>query len=193
MTLRTLSQSPGFARERPSQQSHAVVATTTLNMKSSILAFTIAFAMLSQTAHSHEAGPAATAFSCPFTNSAPKHVDYAVMMTVYNELVRTFKDALGPLAKDIGDPKVAAKAAATRVDERKMAALAEVSGCAALIDQNGGCAQFFDPELGDPLSVFTSMKKTAPLRQQYEQAISKLARPDFKRAAQSCVKRVGSS
>jgi hypothetical protein len=160
-------------------------------LKQSIFAFTIAVAAMSSTAHAHEVTPAAAPFSCPFKNMAPTHVDHAVLMTVYNELVRTYKDALGPLAKDIGDPKVAAKAAASTVDARKMAALAEVSGCAALIDEHGSCAQFFDPELGDPLSVFTSMKKTSPLRKQYEQAIAKLGRPDFKRAAQACMKLVG--
>jgi hypothetical protein len=160
-------------------------------MKSTLSALLVAVATIAAPTHAAEPKPASATFVCPFTGTAPKQVDYDVSMKVYNELVRRYEAALGPLAKDIGDPKAAAKAAASRVDEGRMSALAEVSGCAALIDDAGACAQYFDPELGDPLSVFTSMKKSAPLRKQYEAALAQLARPDFKRAAQSCMKRVG--
>jgi hypothetical protein len=158
-------------------------------MKRSLIA--CALAALCMSAHAVEVKPAAAAFSCPFAGPVTRQVAYEVRMTVYNELVRTFEAALGPLAKNIGDPNVAAKAAATRVDTARMAALAEASGCAALLDERSSCANFFDTELGDPLSVFTSMKKTAPLRKQYEEALAHLSRPDFKRAAQFCMKLVG--
>lgn len=124
-------------------------------------------------------------FVCPFT--APGKVDYAMSVVVFKELSRTFHAALGPQGKDFGDPKVAA----SRIDPEKMAALAEASGCAALLDEQASCATYFDTELGNPLSVLTSMKKTAPLRRQYEEALAHLARPDFRRAAQFCMKLVG--
>jgi hypothetical protein len=89
------------------------------------------------------------------------------------------------------DPKVAAKVAAIRVDPARMAELAKVSGCAALLDERSSCSAFFDTEQGDPLSVITGMKKTAPLRRQYEDAIAHLGRSDFKRAAAGCINLVG--
>jgi hypothetical protein len=98
---------------------------------------------------------------------------------------------MGPKAKEIGDPKVMNRASTTRIDDGKMAALAEVSGCAALIDIHSSCASYFDPELGGPLSVFMSMKKRSVLRRQFEDAIAHLARADYKRAAQACIKLVG--
>jgi len=157
-------------------------------MKSSVIGFAAA-AVLSGAAHA--AVPAAAPFACPYANKAPRDVSYDTMISVHNELVKRFRDALGTTVKDIGDPKVAAKVAASRIDDARMTALAEVSGCAALIDERGGCAQYFDPELGDPLSVFMDMQKTAPLRRQYEEAVAHLTRPDYKRAAQACIKLVG--
>lgn len=151
----------------------------------------VLLAALCTSVHAMEATPAAVPFACPFTGPVTKKVDHEVRMTVYNELVRTFQAALGPLANNMGDPKVAAKAATLRVDPVRMAALAEVSGCAALVDQRSSCAAYFDTELGDPLSAFTSMKKSAPLRRQYEDAIAHLKRADFKAAAQDCMQRVG--
>lgn len=127
------------------------------------------------------------AFACPSQVAAAHDVSYDTMIGVHKELVKRFDAALGAAAKNPGDPKVAA----TRVDDARMAALADVSGCAALIDVRGACAQFFDPELGDPLSVFMDMKTTAPLRRQFEEAIAQLARPDYRRAAQACIRRVG--
>jgi hypothetical protein len=78
--------------------------------------------------------------------------------------------------------------AAKTVDERRMAELAEVSGCAALIDEQGGCALYFDTELGAPLSTFMAMKKSAPLRRQFEKAVSRVQTPELKRTAQTCIK-----
>jgi hypothetical protein len=150
----------------------------------------IVLAALSACTHAAEVRPV-TPFACPFTGPVTTKVDYEVRMAIYNELVRTYEAALGPFAKNMDDPRVAAKAEATRVDPARMAELAEVSGCAALLDERSSCSAFFDTELGDPLSVITSMKKTAPLRRQYEDAIAHLARPDFKRAAAGCIKRVG--
>lgn len=149
--------------------------------------FGLAFLAMCSSAYALEVKPVATPFTCPFTNKAPEKVDHAVRTVIYNELVRTYKEAMGPLTKHPADPNMAA----SRVDPVRMAALAEVSGCAALLDERASCANYFDTELGDPLSVFTSMKKNAPLRKQYEEALAHLSRPDFKRAAQSCMKLVG--
>lgn len=159
-------------------------------MKKTLL--TLAVALTCATSHAAQPKPAPPAFACPYNKAiASAKVDYEVVMRVHTELVRRFDDALGKEPDGFGDPKVAARVAVRRVDDNKMAALADVSGCAALYDVDSSCAQFFDPELGDPLSVFMSMKKSAPLRRQFEDAIAHLARPDYKRAAQACIKLVG--
>jgi hypothetical protein len=114
-----------------------------------------------------------------------------VVIDVLGALDNAFDAAVGPDGKHVDQPKVVNKLAATRVAETKMAALAEVSGCAALIDVRSSCALYYDPELGDPLSVFMGMKKSAPLRRQFEAAIARLPDGEPKRAAQSCIKLVG--
>lgn len=157
---------------------------------SSLAALAIAGAAIP--AHAADGKGIPAPFACPYSKDvAPHKVPYDVRMKVHDELVRRFDDAFGHHPDGFGDPKVAAKVAATRIDDRKMAALAEVSGCAALFDADGACAQFYDPELGDPLSVIMSMKKKAVLRRQFEDAIAHLERPDYKRAAQACIKLVG--
>lgn len=155
-------------------------------MKPRIVVLALA-GLLCGTAQAGMQTPAAASFACPYTGKAPDDIPYDTMIGVYKALVARYKDALGPAATDIGDPKVAAKVASSRID----GALAEVSGCAALIDIRNSCAQFFDPELGDPLSVFMDMKRSAPLRRQFEDAIAHLARPGDRRAAQACIERVG--
>ena len=157
---------------------------------SSLAVLAIACAVMPAKAADGRGTPAP--FACPYSkNVAPHKVAYDVRIKVYNELVRRFDDAFGPHPEGYGDTKVAAEVSAKRIDDRKMAALAEVSGCAALFDADGACAQYYDPELGDPLSVIMSMKKKAVLRRQFEDAIEHLERLDYKRAAQSCIKLVG--
>jgi hypothetical protein len=159
-------------------------------MKFSSLLAVLALAVWT-TACSQEAPHAASNFVCPVKRVAGPKVEHQVVIDILNALNNAFDAALGPDAGHVDQPKVVNKLAATRVDETKMAALAEVSGCAALIDVRSSCALYYDPELGNPLSVFMGMKKSAPLRMQFEAAIARLPNGEPKRAAQSCIKLVG--
>jgi hypothetical protein len=137
------------------------------------------------------APPAAAAFACPVKEIAAPRYEQKTFDTVADALTRAFEDTLGPDARRLYERKVMARVAASRVDEAKMATLAEVSGCASLLDVQSSCAQFYDPELGNPLSVFMGMKPSAPLRRQFEAAIAHLPDGAQKRAAQACIKLVG--
>ena len=143
------------------------------------------------TACSQEATPPASTYVCPTKHVATKEVDHQTVIDVLNALNKTFDAALGPDAKHVDQSRVIAKLAATRVDGGKMAALATVAGCAALIDMSAGCALYYDPELGDTLSVFMGMKKSAPLRKQFEEAVARVPDLEQRRAAQTCIKLVG--
>jgi hypothetical protein len=132
------------------------------------------------------------AYSCPVLHVALQKVSRQTVDEVSQSLDKAFSAALGPDSKRLFDDKVFARVAARTVDERRMAELAEVSGCAALIDERGGCALYFDTELGNPLSVFMAMKKTAPMRRQFESAIARVRTPELKRAAQACIKLISS-
>ena len=140
---------------------------------------------------SQEAPHATSAFVCPVKSVAGPKVEHQAVIDILGALNKAFDAALGPDGKHVDDPKVVNKLAATRVDETKMAALADVSGCAALVDVRSSCSLYYDPELGDPLSVFMGMKKSAPLRKQFEAAIARLPDGEPKHAAQSCIKLVG--
>jgi len=140
---------------------------------------------------SADAPPAAAAYACPVKEIAAPRLEQKTLYAVLDALTKAFEDALGPDAHQVHLRKVLARVAASRVDEGKMAALAEVSGCAALIDEQSGCAQFYDPELGNPLSVFMGMTPSAPLRRQFEAAIAHVSDPAQKRAALTCIKLVG--
>jgi hypothetical protein len=143
------------------------------------------------TACSQEAALPASSFACPLQHAATKQVEQKTIDTMFDALQGAFAAAIGPEAGKIGLSKVRAKLEMTRVDDGKMAALANVSACAALIDVNSGCALYYDPELGDPLSAFMGMKKTAPLRKQFEEAIARVPNLEQRRAAQTCIKLVG--
>lgn len=143
------------------------------------------------TACSQDITHATAGFVCPVKSVAGPKVEHHVVIDILDALNKAFDAALGPDAKHVDQPKVANKLAMTRVDDAKMAALAEVSGCAALVDVRSSCALYYDPELGDPLSVFMDMKKSSPLRKQFEAAVARLPDGEPKRAAQSCIKLVG--
>ena len=132
-----------------------------------------------------------SAFVYPVKGVAGPKVEHQAVIDILGALNKAFDAALGPDGKHVDQPKVVSKLAATRVDDTRMAALADVSGCAALIDVRSSCSLYYDPELGDPLSVFMGMKKSAPLRKQFEAAIARLPDGEPKRAAQSCIKLVG--
>jgi hypothetical protein len=135
---------------------------------------------------------ATSGYVCPVKSTSGPKVDQQVGLDVLAALDKAFDAALGPDAKHLDQPKVLAKLAASRVDEARMAALADVSGCAALLDVRSSCSQYYDPELGNPLSVFMGMKKSAPLRKQFEAAVARLPDGEPKRAAETCIKLVGS-
>ena len=144
-------------------------------------------------AHAQSPTPARAGYACPVTDASSKNVPYSVVQGVSQVLDKAFDAALGPDAAKVSEPKVFARVAARRVDDGRMAELAEVSGCAALIDQHAGCAGYFDTELGSPLSVFMSMKKTAPLRRQFEEAVARIQSPERRGAAQSCIRRISAA
>lgn len=132
-----------------------------------------------------------TQYVCPVKNIAPKKVTQEMGYAVLDALNKAFDAALGPDARRVDQPKVVGKLAASHVDDAKMMALADVSGCAALIDVDSSCSLYYDPELGNPLSVFMGMKKSAPLRKQFEEAVARVPDPAQRRAAQTCIKLVG--
>lgn len=155
---------------------------------SSALAAALVLSAASPGAYAQSPTPAHPAYACPVTDASSANVPFSVVQGVSQVLDKAFDAALGPDAGKVSEPKVFARVAARRVDEARMAELAEVSGCAALIDQHAGCAGYFDTELGSPLSVFMSMKKTAPLRRQFEEAVARIGAPERRRAAQHCIK-----
>jgi hypothetical protein len=134
---------------------------------------------------------ATSAYACPVKSASGPKVEQQVGLDILAALDKAFDAALGADARRLDQPKVLDKLAAAHVDEAKMAALADVSGCAALLDVRSSCSQYYDPELGNPLSVFMGMKKSAPLRKQFEAAVAHLSDGEPKRAAQACIKLVG--
>jgi len=110
---------------------------------------------------------------------------------VFEALTKAFDGAIGPDAHRLYEDKVMAKLAASHLDEDRMAVLAAASACAALLDEHASCAQYYDPEYGNPLGVFMSMKKSAPVRRQFEAAVARVPDPNQRRAAQYCIKLVG--
>jgi hypothetical protein len=151
----------------------------------------IGLVLASTTACSQEVHAPSSGYVCPVKNVPPQKVTQEMGYAVLDALNKAFDAALGPDAKHVDQPKVVARLAATRVGDAKMAALAEISGCAALIDVDSSCSLYYDPEQGDPLSVFMRMKRSAPLRKQFEDAVAHVPDLEQRRAAQSCIKLVG--
>jgi hypothetical protein len=77
-----------------------------------------------------------------------------------------------------------------RIEAKAMEDVAALAGCAAILDQPA-CAQFFDPEFGGDITVFTTLSSKAPIRQQFDEAIAAIPSVEARKAAQFCVKRVG--
>jgi len=77
-----------------------------------------------------------------------------------------------------------------KIDQDKMTDIATISGCAAIVDRSS-CSIFFDPEFSSTLGVFMMLPKAAPLRKQFETAVSSLSDGKAKGAAQYCIKSVG--
>ncbi|XLZ70584.1 hypothetical protein ABT364_01075 [Massilia sp. SR12] len=79
---------------------------------------------------------------------------------------------------------------AKRIEQKAMDDIAAIAGCAAMLDRSA-CSNFFDPEFGGNLSVFTSLGTKAPIRKQFDEAIAALPSAEARTAAQYCVKLVG--
>lgn len=77
-----------------------------------------------------------------------------------------------------------------RIDPKAMEEIAAIAGCAAILDRSA-CSNFFDPEFGGNLAVFTSLGTKAPVRKQFDEAIAALPSIEARTAAQYCVKLVG--
>jgi hypothetical protein len=125
--------------------------------------------------------PAKVSFVCPVKYRVPQAALTDVPEIINTEMTKRF-DAVQAAAK---------RAPATPVDPALMTALAEVAGCGALIDTESSCSIYFSPHVGDPLSIFMDMKKTAPLRKQFEEAIKALPNKYEREAAQHCIKLTG--
>ncbi len=79
---------------------------------------------------------------------------------------------------------------AKRIAPKAIEKVAAIAGCAAMLDQPA-CSNFYDPEFGGSVTVFTSLSSKAPLRKQFEDAIALLPSVEAKKAAQYCIKLVG--
>lgn len=77
-----------------------------------------------------------------------------------------------------------------RIDPKAMEEIAAIAGCAAMLDRSA-CSNFFDPEFGGNLTVFTALGSKAPVRKQFDEAIAALPSVEARKAAQYCVKLVG--
>lgn len=130
------------------------------------------------------------AFQCPVAAAATAALPYEKTMLVFDELNRALQSTFGADLDQLDQPKVLARVAAKQVDAAAMARLAQLSGCGALIDVASSCSQYFEPEFGGPLYFLMEMKRTAPLRMQYEAAIDALADARQKTAARQCIKLV---
>ena len=161
-------------------------------MKTLFVALAATFTLLSAAANAQQTTAALPPYACPALHKASKEDRDRVRSDVTNALNAAFDAAMGPDAHRLHEPKVFARVAAQRIDERRMAELANVSGCAALLDQHSSCSAYFDTEMGNPLSAITSMKRGAPLRKQFEGAIARLPVAEMRLAAQTCFKQTAS-
>lgn len=77
-----------------------------------------------------------------------------------------------------------------KADPKAMYEIAQLAGCAAVIDVDSSCAIYFDPEFSTSLGVLTDLPKKTPLRQQFDNALKSLPEGVQKKAALACMKRV---
>ncbi|CDG83223.1 hypothetical protein [Janthinobacterium agaricidamnosum] len=138
----------------------------------------------------HAAGKPAPLLQCPVAYPVPDDVAYEKTMLVFDAINQEFGAIFGADYERLDDAKVIARIGKTRIAPEAMTRVASLSGCAALIDITSSCSQYFSPEIGGPLFFLMEMKKTAPLRVQYDAAISALPDPHQKAAALQCIKLV---
>jgi len=132
-----------------------------------------------------------TPYHCPVQDMAPQRVGVAEMALVTQALDAAFDAAVGPEAHRLDTVAARNRLSRRQLDRARMAALAEASGCAALLDRHASCSAYFDTELGDPLSVFMDMPRAAPLRRQFEAAVAGIRDRERRRAAQFCIALIG--
>lgn len=77
-----------------------------------------------------------------------------------------------------------------KADLKALHEIAQLAGCAAVIDIGSSCATYFDPEFSTSLGVFTDLPKKTPLRQQFDNALKSLPEGEQKKAALACMKLV---
>jgi hypothetical protein len=149
---------------------------------------TLVFSVVAGTASAYASAaitPAPATFVCPVKFPVPQKALTDIPEVINAEMTQRF-EAVQAAAK-----RVRPKDSSTPVEPALMTALAQVAGCAALIDKESSCSIYFSPEVGDPLSIFMEMKKTAPLRKQFEEAIKALPNKYEREAAQHCIKLTG--
>ncbi|MEJ7804540.1 MAG: hypothetical protein WKG03_01270 [Telluria sp.] len=159
-------------------------------MKKVVYAFACSLLVMSTSACPREAA-ASSSYTCPITYPVPKAALAATSTQLDAEMQKRFDAVIGADAGKLHLPKVAARVSRKQVDKALMTSLAQVAGCGALIDRESSCSIYFDPGVGDPLSTIMDMKKSAPLRMQFEAAIKNLPNRQQREAAQHCIKLVG--
>lgn len=118
-------------------------------------------------------------------NRSPAGLTDANVDAVTKALEQRLAAALGPKWVMLG-PAAGKK----KVEPAAMAAVAEMAGCAAVIDVGSSCASFFDPEFSTTLGIITNLPKKTLLRRQFDDALQALPEGKEKAAAQSCMKSV---
>jgi len=157
-------------------------------MKHYMIGCVAATLLFAGSTHAQTAPKGQAAYACPVLHVPAKQVSDDMVKAVSDDLNKAFFAAIGEQNRHLSQPEVFRRVAAMTIDRQRIAELAEVSGCAALIDEHAACAGYFDPELGSPLSTFMSMKKTAPARRQFERAVAQVRTPELRRAGLACIK-----
>lgn len=153
---------------------------------------TLAISLLAGTAGAHAtASPALApdAFVCPVKHPVPQAQLSDVPEVIDSEMTKRFDVVMA--ANKSKQVNGAVHATTKTVDPALMTALARVTGCGALIDKEESCSRYFSPEVGSPIAIFMDMKKSHPLRKQFETAIKALPNKHERAAAQHCIKLTG--
>jgi hypothetical protein len=152
---------------------------------------TLAVSLLSAASAPAAASPPAVPapFVCPVKHPVPQAQLSEVPEVIDTEMEKRFDAVMA----DNKSKKVKGEVHATTLTVRPalMSALAQVTGCGALIDKEESCSRYFSPEVGSPIAIFMDMKKTHPLRKQFELAIQALPNRHEREAALHCIKLTG--
>jgi hypothetical protein len=158
-----------------------------------VIKFSLTLAVSLLTAASAHASafspPVPAPFVCPVKHPVPQAQLSDVPPVIDTEMEKRFDAVMA----DNKSKKVngAVHATTLTVQPALMTALAQVTGCGALIDKEESCSRYFSPEVGSPIAIFMDMKKTHPLRMQFETAIKALPNKYEREAALHCIKLTG--